>query len=275
MPATPRKPIITTCCGCVQLKSGSAIIAAMAAAFGLWTAGSRLDSNPIVIFQICYGVVLTLGSFAGCAAIIKDYLFGIIAYAIFLCVTSLGAIGLRVYHLTRVFNKERQQDALDECTARGQFTPADCRNALNIQVSTLSGESFLVIVCAIYFTFVVVEFARDFKSNPEKYTNRDLFPSYTSEAPSNTFIVYTEGGRGTYPPQRPVDPYAQDLPVYQPPLPGYENNQKPGDAHGATPGAYVVPVVYSATATEAPRAPGAAVSRDTPNASSGLLRGRE
>ncbi|KAJ3216585.1 hypothetical protein HDU67_009281 [Dinochytrium kinnereticum] len=165
----------------------------------------------------------------------KDYLMGIIAYASFLCFTSTVAIAFRIYHLIRIFNKTVQDDALNECIFRNDYSDGECRNALNMQVAMFATEDVIVMICAIYFTLVVVEYARDFKKDPDQYTNSTLFPTYytTGTPPPQSFIVYTNGGQpGAYPPQRPVDPYAVDLPQYQPPLPNYENVPKTTQSQG-------------------------------------------
>ncbi|KAJ3109637.1 hypothetical protein HDU97_003113 [Phlyctochytrium planicorne] len=115
------------------------------------------------------------------------------------------------------------------------------------------------MLAGIYFTLVVVEFARDFRKSPEKYHTHPVFSTYENSSSNQTFIVYTNGQPQAYPPQ-PRDPYAVDLPVYQPPLPSYDN--VPKGATGANPSP------SAATASEI-QPPAQAVSREPANQSNG------
>ncbi|KAJ3102986.1 hypothetical protein HDU96_009442 [Phlyctochytrium bullatum] len=239
--------MIRNCCGCISLKTGAIIIAGLAAAYGIWSAGVRPERETIVILRITYGLVLMFASFAGLFCVMKNKSAGVAAYALFLCISSAIEIGYRCYNLSRLFNKSVRDDVVKDCVTEGK-DPADCEYAFNVAVTTYTVEDILIILSALYLTFVFVEYARDLRSNPDKYEN--VSPFQSANPPTQAFIVYSHNR--SYPPRPAQDPFAQDLPRYQPPLPDYDNVSKSNAPPAAT----------ESTSTVV-QPPSSAVSRDT------------
>ncbi|KAJ3320369.1 hypothetical protein HDU76_000311 [Blyttiomyces sp. JEL0837] len=226
-PNAASKPIITTCCGCVSLRTGTNMIAIVTIMYGLWLLGSRLavDSPWNIVSIIHAALSVGIGIYA-IVAVVKEQKMGIFIFFGFMVFSAIFQIALGSVFIKDILDPVTQANLIDDCVNTKAPTTNDEANRLHDEcaarlpkvVGLVITEKVLTMLFSTYFAFVVGVFAIDFSKNPERYTMPNLGAYIAGDGTvGQTFVI--ANGAYVYPPPQPQQ-YA--LPVYTPPLPPYE-----------------------------------------------------